>query len=283
MSAHSGKTDQSVSFLTLTNKGYYDYTTNLLKSLDLSGTKERLKIYCLDRECYEAFRKKKRDAVLMEALPPQGCREDLSREDIMREMTDFQRYRTGQWHNIVVNKLAMIHQELLKNEYVLIVDGDIVFQHDGVIEYLLNVIEDNDICVQNETVDEDSPGVCSGFMFIRSNNKTIESFSPRNYLHQASEGWGDQEYVQELCNQKKLKFHFLPLDLFPNGRFYYKNYRTIAPWVIHFNWASGHYKKMLMIKHGKWFNWSNVASWQAMLALQRVEAKQFIKRQLRMI
>jgi len=201
-------------------------------------------------------------------------------------MAEFHQYRTGQWHNIVANKLAMIHQELLKNEYVLITDGDVVFMRGGVIEYLLNIIGDNDICVQNDTIDEDTHRACSGFMFVRSNNKTIRNFDPGNYLHQMVEGWGDQTYLNRvLYKQRKLKFHFLPLNLFPNGRFYYENHRTIDPWIIHFNWTlvTKYDKKMCMIKHGKWFNWSNIAAWQAMLALQCVEAKQFIKRQLRMV
>ena len=45
----------------------------------------------------------------------------------------------------------------------------------------------------------------------------------------------------------------MPLDLFPNGPHYYKNYETLKPKIIHFNYLLGDKKKDEMIKYNQWF------------------------------
>jgi ATP-dependent Lon protease len=53
--------------------------------------------------------------------------------------------------------------------------------------------------------------------------------------------WDDQVYVNNI--KYKLKFKKLPLELFPNGRYYYINNKKINPYMIHFNFLYGHKKK----------------------------------------
>ena len=67
----------------------------------------------------------------------------------------------------------------MKKDYVLFTDGDIVYENNNFVNYLLENIGDNDILIQNDThlwddtAGKDSSYLCSGFMFIKSNAKTL--------------------------------------------------------------------------------------------------------------
>ena len=228
-----------ISFITLTNTGYIEYTLNCLKSLEKIGfNKEKLICYCIGQEGYNILLNK-------------GYESKLINNDIN---TNFQHFRQGNWSNITSQKFNIIYENLLKNDYVLITDGDIVFENALFMDYLKDNIEDNDILIQNDTLENnDSCNLCSGFMFIKSNEKTLEIFNPKNIENKRNiVGWDDQVYINEIKNN--LKYKKLPLELFPNGRFYYNNYKEIQPYIIHFNWVIGHEKKQKMIQYNKWYN-----------------------------
>ena len=61
----------------------------------------------------------------------------------------------------------------------------------------------------------------------------------------------DQSYL----NSKKdcINYRVLSPELFPVGCFYYDNYETIAPWIIHFNWIIGNKKIDKMYSHEIWY------------------------------
>jgi hypothetical protein len=137
----------------------------------------------------------------------------------------------------------------LNREYVCITDGDIVYENNGVFDFLLEHIGDNDMLIQSEGLDTDD--VCSGFMFIKSNPRTISLFHPENVeIHKNTVGWDDQVYINEM--KYKLKYKVLPLSLFPTGKYYDSYSDNIDPYLIHFNWIVGHEKKSIMIKYQKW-------------------------------
>jgi hypothetical protein len=114
------------------------------------------------------------------------------------------------------------------------------------MHYLLENIGDNDMLIQNDMMENNNTDVlCSGFMFIKSNPKTLLLFNPFNVEDKRNEvGWGDQLYINSIKDQ--LKYKLLPLELFPNGRYYYQNSKKIKPYLIHFNWVKGHDKKERM-------------------------------------
>ena len=129
------------------------------------------------------------------------------------------------------------------------------------MDFCINNIKDNDILIQNDTLNDNlNSNLCSGFMFIKSNKLTIDIFYPKNVKKHVKEGWDDQIYVNKLKN--KLKFKKLPLNLFPNGKYYYdtiknKNilyyFNNKKPYMVHFNWVKSHQKKMKMKKHNMWY------------------------------
>ena len=226
----------NISFITLTNNGYIDYTLNCLQSLKNINMEKQLKVYCIGQEGYSILQN---NNFLCELI-----------NNNENNTSTFQEFRQKNWSNVVYYKFEIIYNNLLNNEYVCITDGDIVYENNIVFDYLLSNINDNDMLIQTEGIE--SNNVCSGFMFIKSNEKTISLFNPENVeKYKNKVGWGDQVYVNEI--KSKLKFKKLPLELFPNGKYYYEYSNNIQPYLIHFNWIVGHEKKKKMIKYNKWY------------------------------
>jgi hypothetical protein len=224
----------NISFITLTNTGYIDYTTNCLQSLININMKKQLKVYCVGKEGYSILKNK-----------------DFMCELINDEdATSFQTFRVNNWSNITYYKFEIIYNNLLNNEYVCITDGDIVYENKIIFDYLLSNIEDNDLLIQSEGINCND--VCSGFMFIKSNEHTISIFNPENIKqYRNTKGWDDQVYINSIKN--KLKYKKLPLHIFPTGQYYYEYNKNIQPYLIHFNWIIGHEKKNKMIEYNKWY------------------------------
>ena len=225
-----------IAFITLTNTGYIEYTENCLQSLKEIGSTLNLKCYCIGKKGYEYLNSKKYNCFLIDE----------------EENSNFQIFRQGNWSNIVFNKFAIIYENLLKYKYVCITDGDIVFENANFLQYLLENIELNELLIQTEYIDEKNYVLCSGFMFIKSNSNTLNFFNPKYIEHKKDTiGWGDQIYVNN--NKHKLKYKMLPIELFPNGNYYYKNFNRLNPYLIHFNWIIGNEKKEKMLNYGKWY------------------------------
>ena len=221
--------------MTLTNTGYVNYTLNCLKSLENINYSPLPHSYCIGKEGYNLLKSKGYETTLIDE-------EDNS---------NFQTIRKGNWANITFNKFKIIHENLLKYKYVCITDGDIVYENKDFIKYLLNNIGDNDLLIQNDTMsDDDNSELCSGFMFIQSNENTLKLFNPK-LIKINKEMWDDQIYINEIKN--KLKYKKLPLNLFPTGKYYYRNFKNITPYLIHFNFIIGHQKKGVMMLHNKWY------------------------------
>jgi hypothetical protein len=226
----------NITFLTLTNSGYIDYTLNCLQSLKNINMKKQLKVYCIGKEGYTILNN---NNVTCELI-----------DNEEEELNVFQKFRTQKWSNVVFYKFEIIYNNLLNNEYVCITDGDIVYENNQIFDYLLSHIEDNDLLIQSEGIDV--VDLCSGFMFIKSNENTISLFNPKNVeRYKNKEGWGDQIYINSI--KYKLKYKKLPLKLFPTGNYYYQYNKNIQPYLIHFNWVIGHEKKNKMMYYNKWY------------------------------
>lgn len=228
-----------VKFVTLTNNGYLDYTLNCLKSLEVINFQQPLQCYTIGKDAHNDLQSKGYKSIL------------LNSDNV--DDTKFNKFRTGNWHNITKRKFEIIHNELIENKFVCFTDGDIVFLNKNFMNYCLDYIEDNDMVIQNDTLfDFNRNNLCSGFMFIKSSEKTIDLFNPKNVEKHVRPGWDDQVYINQI--KSKLKFKTLPLMLFPNGKYYYNSKNETNDFMmIHFNHVIGHQKKEKMIKHNKWF------------------------------
>jgi hypothetical protein len=224
-----------IAFITLTNNGYVDFTLNCLKSLENINFEKKLDCYCIGEECCSILKSNSYNSFL-----------------IKDDNSNFQTFRNGNWWDIVSNKFKIIHENLNKYDFVCITDGDIVFENNKFLDYLIENIEDNDMLIQNDTMnDNDHWNLCSGFMFLKSNEKTRYLFNPKIVIEKYKEKICDQLYINNIKN--KLKYKLLPLELFPNGRYYYENHSKIQPYLIHFNWLIGHEKKKKMKEFNKWY------------------------------
>lgn len=226
-----------ISFISLTNTGYVDYTLNLLKSLENIKSSVLPKCYCIGNEGHLKLLSKGYQSILINDEKNSG----------------FQSWRKNNWADVVSNKFDIIYENLLTSQYVLITDGDIVYEDKKFLDYLLENIGENDMLIQNDrSDDDDDTNLCSGFMFLKSSKTTLELFHPKCIeKHRNSEGWGDQHYLNQV--KSLLKYKRLPLDLFPNGNYYYVNKEKIKPYIIHFNWVVGHQKKAKMLHYNKWY------------------------------
>jgi len=224
----------TIDFITLTNTGYIDYTLNCFQSLKRINMDGRLKAYCIGEKGVSVL---ETNGYVCELID--NCHAE-----------NFQTFRKGNWSNIVYYKFEIIYRHLINNKYVCITDGDIVYENNKIFDFLLDNIEDNDMLIQSDGLYVDI--LCSGFMFIKSNETTINLFNPINVEECIGlKGWGDQIYINSIKNN--LKFKKLPLHLFPSGKYYYTFCENINPYLIHFNWVVGHEKKNRMESHNKWY------------------------------
>lgn len=252
-------TQNTIAFITLTNDGYIKYTLNCIESLErirkTSQNKDGVSIpplvtYCMGKKGCQELRK--RNFPYKEIIP-----EDASH-------TEFHTFRRGHFSNITYQKFVIIHMHLLSHDYVCFTDGDIVYERDDLFHYLLNTIQSKqvDLLIQNDGEhDDDHSNLCSGFMFIRSNEKTRALFNPAVMRDDRDTvGWDDQIYINSI--KDKLTYALLPLTLFPTGKHYYRQMENkresdkdenYIPYLIHFNWVRGHKKEDKMRFYGKWY------------------------------
>ena len=67
-------------------------------------------------------------------------------------------------------------KELLEYDYVFYTDGDIVFENNFCIQYLVDNLHDCDMLVQNNG----NKDFCAGFMFLKSNDTILELFDTKD-------------------------------------------------------------------------------------------------------
>lgn len=226
------KEEPSVAVITLTNNGYIAYTLNCLRSLRRVGYREKIKVYAIGKTAYGLFRRRGYDVTLIE--DERGER--------------FEHFRQGNWANVTYYKFEIIYKELGENDFVLFTDGDVVFKKSGFLDYCIEHVGSNDMLIQNDKIkDNDDGTLCSGFMFIRSNQATRSFFHPDKVKSEIRVGWDDQVYVNE--RKSDIKYEKLPLAEFPNGRYFRSRKEDIDPYIIHFNWVVGHKKAYDLLAH----------------------------------
>jgi GR25 family glycosyltransferase involved in LPS biosynthesis len=223
-------------FVTITNDGYTDYALNCITSLNNLGIKNLL-CYCLGDKCFNKI------TLLCDKVLISDNDESVGR---------FIAWRTAGWNVITFYKIKIIYENLLKHKYVCFTDSDIVYENDNFLKYCESNIENYDLLIQNDTDQENCDfELCTGFMYIKSNDKTKEIFNPTNIgLNTFS---CDKKYINDLKFTSQLKFKVLPLTLFPNGHYFYNHHKDLKPMLIHFNHAFGHEKQEKMLLYRKWF------------------------------
>lgn len=220
----------NISFVTFTNFGYLHFTQNLILSLEKINFPLSLKVYCIDQKSYDSLRNWNQN-IILEILND----ETNKNEKIVG-------WKEKGWNTMAFSKLKCIYKELLQNEYVFFTDSDIVFEKDP-LEYLLKNIKDYDMLIQQNS----GIYLCSGFMFIKSNDIMKDLF---NWLNINLNSFiCDEDYI----NDNKDNFKYLPLkrELFPTEKNYFNNNNQF--YIIHFNKRRGDNKCISYKIYNKWY------------------------------
>ena len=228
---------KKLSVITLSNKGYIDYTRNLINSINTNNIDLKLNIFVMDKFSYKYFNDLNQNTFLIDGIN--------GKKYLKQDSKDFGTY--------MLQKLKIIHQSLLSHEEVIYLDGDIVIKKNFLDN--LNLIGENyDLLIQDD-MNPKKPHIeylCAGFMKIKSNKKTLEFFNPKNIPDELiMKGLHDQEYIN--VNKHMLNYLKLPLEHYPNGAHFYNNSAEIDPYIIHFNYVIGKKKKKLMKVYKEWY------------------------------
>jgi len=232
-----------IRFITLTNKGYAEFTLNLLISLNKANVQEELIVYCIDDYSYNFFGDK-------------GYSVEKVDHAFKENLNDISQWRSYEFNKIMFLKLSIIYLNLKQFQKVLFIDGDIFVKKDF-FNYLNEYSDNFDILAQlDNDANSDSPikTLCAGFMLIKSSKKTLKLFNPKkiSYLKKRRKNFlfDDQKHIN--LNIHKLDVNFLEPEKFPNGSYFYKHNKKINPLLIHFNWIKNDEKKELMENYNCW-------------------------------
>lgn len=226
--------------ITLTNDGFIDYTENLIESLKKQNLEKNLTVYCIGNKSYNYFK-------------DTSIKTTKLKSNIFTKTNIFQDWRSKNFNRLMLKKVEIIFDSLSKNNRVLYTDGDVVFLDNELKE--LTGDEGLDIIAQHDfNPNEEIDTLCAGFMMINSNKRTLNFFNPKNIPKELTDRrflFDDQKYINR--NKDKLNVKLLENASYPNGAYFYKNYRSIEPKVIHFNYIVGHQKKETMKKYNYWY------------------------------
>lgn len=225
----------NISFITFTNYGYLDYTKNLILSLEKINFPLSLKIYCIDQKSFDDLKKFNKN-IILELL-----------NDETNQNQDIVGWKEKGWNTMVYSKFKCIYKELLKNEFVLFTDSDIVFEKNP-LEYLLTNIDDYDMLIQ-QNMNYSTYLLNSGFIFIKANEKMIDFFNWENI--NLNSFTCDQDYIND--HKDKINYKLLNQELFPIQEYYYIEKPNINPYIIHYNRNIGNNKKIDFINSKKWY------------------------------
>ena len=221
-----------ISMITFTTCDYINYTKNLIISLQMSNITTPLKVYCIDEGSYNELKRLKYNIVVIKQID----------KNITKGIKE---YLQDGWNKVIINKIKCIYSELFKNEYVLYIDGDIIIKKDILLDYLMDEIEDKEILFQKNKYDT----LCSGFMFLRSNDNIKSLFNDKNI--DMNDFICDEDYLNK--NKDKINYKCLRREKFPIERYYRKYLDTIDPFIIHFNFETGLKKEKSIKELGYWY------------------------------
>jgi len=229
----------NLNFMTFTNKGYIEYTHNLIVSNQNNNVNAKIKIYALDQYSYDYFQEVHDDVELYRKH--EFANNYLSQSD-------------KNFGNLMIVKFELIYKELSEKDNVVYVDGDIVFKKDF-SKYLTNYSPSSDIVFQDDLRPSkpDLENVCAGFMYIKSNEATKKFFNPTPKLKRKFNKYKthDQTYINK--NKNKFSYNKLPLNEFPNGAHFYLFHEKLEPYLVHFNYVRGDEKLSRMKNYGEWY------------------------------
>lgn len=245
-------TKKNICVITMANYPYLDYTRNCIASLEKLGIYDLIKVYGVDEKTYRTFKKEYKNTELLEH----------TYGDKFSEIERFprgidKRIRNSNtetyFKNLVFLKFEAICHALDNFSYVMLIDGDVVIKNKNFLSFGIGLLEKHEIAIQSDSNGKEDHLPCSGVMMMKSTPTIKQFFDMKSVLHDDdyNKFVGDQDYVNK--NYKKLNYSFLPLELYPNGRFYRETNKKLDSYLIHYNWCRENRKCSNMKKDNNWF------------------------------
>lgn len=173
-------------------------------------------------------------------------------------------YDTKNYHKLVSGRAAHILQKLKEHKNVLYTDVDTVWRADP-LPFIFNDQQEHDMMLQvdTQTYSWVSPYYCTGFMAIRSNERTIQFVSDWKQALETPQL--NQPIFNQILHKRSNVLHTpLPSLEFPSGQMYFDQYsqhKRDAAVVVHNNYIAGHGpKKARFVQHGLWKVSDNVVT-----------------------
>ena len=107
--------NSNIHSVTFTNKGYLDYTHNLLESIKVNHTQTQIEVVAIDDESFEYFKKIHDKVSYFETNYVD------KRDELLKQNEDG-------FGNLMMTKFEVIYKALREHENVLYIDGDIVIK-----------------------------------------------------------------------------------------------------------------------------------------------------------
>tara|TARA_Y100001963_G_C6683836_1_gene401190 strand:+ start:43 stop:813 length:771 start_codon:yes stop_codon:yes gene_type:complete len=239
------------SFLLYTNDGASDMCLNCVYSLKKLGIDdEQILLYTAD-------------SASKDKLESYG----LNVHSIGAETHEnYQDWNTKGFHKVVHYKIKSIIDALQTSNVFYLDTDNVIFKNP--LDFVSKVIESDsiDIMIQD---DSDLGGrwksLCTGVVYIRSNEKTLKFYDECMKLHakniENGQSTGDQASFNEIYARRgsieglqELTLGVLPMQYFPNGQAYFDNdIGKDEKYLVHNNYISGVESKIKrFITHDMW-------------------------------
>jgi hypothetical protein len=229
----------------MTTNGYKYLTYNLYESLKKSKVVWKLMIICVDRESYNFLNSmnvpcvyhKLNASIYVGTQPSQ-----FGSETFMA------------FNKIKLDLMEKIRNELPEIKYITYMDGDIVVFKDF-MPYIKENFKDNIILFQNDDLfgaTNTRANGCTGFFTLK---QTVLEKSPFliDDLRKWKEVREDQVWVNNKIVEYNIVFDYFERNLFPNGTYVNEKWKTIDPYLIHYNHLVGNTKVAMMKKNKHWY------------------------------
>jgi hypothetical protein len=246
-----------ITWITLINYGYIDYTKNFLTSMRRLNLSWKLKIYCLDYDLIHAELKDDPNCVLIDGSL-------FLKNKFSTKLTE---WNTIQYKQLCFAKLDCLLYEMehhqAESNLVGYMDMDIWLFKDPNV-YLEELIKNNNNIQMFYSCDEygecsnkyGCKNMCTGTIVFRNNNKIrgFIKYKPSDIMRYA----GDQHYLGPKNNVLKIPALAVAKNILLNGSWqdWCKHDKPLTipatALLIHANWVIGNIKQQKLAQQGWW-------------------------------
>jgi len=245
----------SITWITLINKGYIDFTRNFIESMKRNNCIFNLILYCTDNDSMKAFK----------SYPNIICVD--AKEILKFKMSkSLSQWGALEYKHLVFAKLDAIKHALTKySSYIGYIDTDIILFKNPT-ETIMNIFKSNPETIFVSQCDEgkhqcsnfnNCQHFCSGVIVFKNIdivNKLLEYND-----HDIEIASSDQMHLLNMANKYKIKHITVDKNIFLNGVYPGVNKYDVKLTVpntadlIHYNYLTGINKMKLMQKNNMWY------------------------------